>query len=91
MTQQEPGELLACPAQAVHRVEPCPYQIAHRLVPRIRNPHRRQLAGPVQLGQTGGIPPIGLDPIARPLRDQRGLRLVSAWNSVACDGDRGKA
>ena len=37
----------------------------------IRNPHRGQLARPVQPCQTGGIPPIGLDPVARPLRDQR--------------------
>jgi len=37
----------------------------------IGNPHRRQLAGPVQLRQTSGVPPIRLDPIARPLRDQR--------------------
>src|ERR1700738_1384130 len=51
MTQQEPGELLARPAQAVHRVEPCPYQIAHRLVSDIRNPYRGQFAGPVQLGR----------------------------------------
>jgi hypothetical protein len=26
----------------------------------------------VQLGQAGGIPPIGLNPVARPLGDQRG-------------------
>ncbi len=43
-----------------------------RLVPGIWNPHRGQLARPVQLGQAGGIPPVGLDPVARPLRDQRG-------------------
>ena len=72
LAQQKPGELLAGPAQAVHRVEPCPYQIAHRLVPTVRNPHRGQLASPVQLGQAGGITPIGLDPVARPLGDQRG-------------------
>src|SRR6516164_8939434 len=71
MTQQKPGELLARPAQAAHCVEPGPHQIALRFVPSIRNPHRRQLAGPVQLRQTGGIPSIGLDPIACPLGDQR--------------------
>ena len=71
LAQQKSGELLARPAQAVHRVEPRADQIAHRLVPGIGNPHRRQLARPVQLGQAGGIPPVGLDPVARPLRDQR--------------------
>ena len=71
LPQQEPRELLACPAQRMHRIETRAHQIAHRLVPGIRNPHRRQLAGPVQPRQTGRIPPIGLDPVARPLRDQR--------------------
>ena len=35
----------------------------------------------------------GIDPNVAPSfgRIVRGLRLVSAWNSVACDGDRGKA
>jgi hypothetical protein len=70
LAQQKPGELLACPAQAVHRVEPCLYQIAHRLVPAIRNPNRGQFADPVQLGQAGSISTIRLDPVARPLRDQ---------------------
>jgi hypothetical protein len=55
----------------MHRIQTRPHQIAHRLVPSVRNPHRRQLAGSVQPRQAGGIPPIGLDPIARPLRDQR--------------------
>ena len=40
-------------------------------MPGVRNPHRRQLPRPVQSRQTGRIPPIGLNPIARPLRDQR--------------------
>src|SRR5712691_9750121 len=76
LTQQKSGELLARPAPAVHRVEPCPYQIAHRLVAAIRNPHRGQFAGPVQLGQAGGISTIGLDPVARP-----------AWGSARGDHD----
>ena len=37
----------------------------------IRNPSRGQLAGARQLGQRHRIPAIGLDPIARALRDQR--------------------
>ena len=74
----------------MHRVEPCADQIAHRLVPGIGNPHRRQLARPVQLRQAGGIPPVGLDPVARPLRDQRrgdhgtlmSLRRQSTLNAI---------
>ena len=96
LAQQKSGELLARPAQAVHRVEPRAHQIAHRLVPGIGNPHRRQLARPVQLGQAGGIPPVGLDPVARSLRDQRGsdhdafmslgrqstLNAITAWSRL---------
>jgi len=54
----------------VHRVEPRTDKIAHRLVPGIRNPHRRQLARSVELGQAAGISPVGLDPIAGPFGDQ---------------------
>jgi hypothetical protein len=72
LAQQKPRELLTCAAQGPYRVEAGPYQVAHRLMSGIGNPHRCQLACPVQLGQTGGVPPIRLDPVARPLRDQRG-------------------
>jgi hypothetical protein len=70
LAQQEPGELLPCPPQRPHRIETGPHQVAHRLMPGVGNPHRRQLARPVQLGQAAGVPPIRLDPVARPLRDQ---------------------
>ena len=72
LAQQKSGELLTHAAQAVHGVEPGPNQVAHRFVPGIRNPHRGQLAGSVKSGQTDGIAPVGLDPVPRSLRDQRG-------------------
>jgi hypothetical protein len=72
LAQQKPAERLACPAQAVHRVEPRPHQIAHRPVAAIGNPHRRQLAGAMQPRQARRIPPIGLDPVVDALGDQRG-------------------
>jgi transposase len=74
LAQQKPAERLACPAQAVHRVEPRPYQIAHRPVAAVGNPHRRQLAGAMQPRQARRIPPIGLDPVVDALGDQRGGR-----------------
>jgi len=37
----------------------------------VRNPHRRQFTRAQQAGQLKSIPPIRLDPIARPPRDQR--------------------
>jgi hypothetical protein len=72
LAQQKSGELLARSAQAVHGVEPCPNQITNRLVPGIRNPYRGQFAGSVKFGQADSIAPIGLDPVTRSLRDQRG-------------------
>ena len=41
-------------------------------MPGIGNPHCSQLAGPVQPRQAGRIPPIGFDPVAGALGDQRG-------------------
>ena len=38
----------------------------------VGNPHRRQLAGAQQTGQSLRIPAVGLHPLARPARDQRG-------------------
>ena len=38
-----------------------------------RNVDRRELAGAMQPGQGVAIPPIGLDPIAAPLRHARGI------------------
>src|SRR5712691_5499394 len=72
LAQQEPRELLACPAQRMHRIETGAHQVAYRFVSGIRNPYRRQLARSMQPRQTGCIPPIRLDPVARAPRDQRG-------------------
>src|SRR5262245_18737422 len=72
MAQQEPRELLARPPPPMHRVETGTHQIAHRFVPAIGNPYRRQLARSMQPRQTGCVPPIRLDPVAGSLRDQRG-------------------
>ncbi len=72
LPQQEAPKLLACPAQRMHRVATGAHQFAHRLVPGIRNTHRRQLARPMQPCQAGSIPPVGLDPVARSPGDQRG-------------------
>ena len=39
-------------------------------MPGIGDPHRGQLACPVQLRQTGCVSPVSLDPVARPLGNQ---------------------
>src|SRR5215831_6880927 len=42
----------------------CPYQIAQRLVRRIRNPDWRQFPSPVTACQLLGLPPVGLHPVS---------------------------
>jgi hypothetical protein len=71
LTQQKPRELLAGTTQRMHRIQALSHQITHRLVSGVRDPHRRQLARPMQPRQARRIAPIGLDPVAGPLRDQR--------------------
>jgi hypothetical protein len=72
VTQQKARQLLAAAPQAVYRRLTGADQIAHRLMRLVRNPHRRQLARPMQLRQIVGVAPVGLDAIARTTRNQRG-------------------
>jgi uncharacterized protein YcbK (DUF882 family) len=69
--QQKRQQLLALAAQVLGGRLARANQIAHRLVKGIRHPHCGQLAGAQQPGQGHRIAPIGLDPLARLLRDQR--------------------
>src|SRR5215218_2840540 len=71
MAQQKRLQMLALRAQILHRCLPRPHQLAHGLVPWIRHPDGGQLAGPVQRGQGQGIAPVGLDPFAWALGDER--------------------
>ena len=72
MAQQKGLQMLALRAQIRHRGLTRPHQLAHGLMPRVGNPDAGQLAGAMQPGQGEGIPAIGLDALARALRDQRG-------------------
>ena len=65
MTQEEARELLTGLTQTADRRQTGAHEIADRLMSRIRNPDRRQFAGPMQLGEVDRIPPVGLDPISR--------------------------
>jgi hypothetical protein len=56
----------------MHRIETGAHQIAYRFVRGVRNPYCRQFARSMQASQTGCIPPIRLDPVARTSWDQRG-------------------
>src|SRR3954454_19009622 len=64
--------MLALGAQILHRSFPCPHQLADGLMRWVWNPDGREFAGAMQLGQGERVPPVGLDPLARALRDQRG-------------------
>src|ERR1700693_537222 len=70
MAQQEREQLLALAAQIVPSRLPCSDKIADRLVDCVRYPHPGQLASPMQPRQRDRVPPVGLDPLTRPLRDQ---------------------
>jgi hypothetical protein len=71
MTQQETGELLARLTQGANCGQTRSNQIADRLVRLIRNPDGGQFTGSMQFGKIDRIPPVGLDPVTGPTRDQR--------------------
>ncbi|AKH99663.1 hypothetical protein IMCC20628_00945 [Hoeflea sp. IMCC20628] len=71
VAQQKSGELLAGLPQATNRGQTCATEIPHRLMGKVGNPYRCQLASPMQLRQIDGIPAVGLDPIPGFAGDQR--------------------
>src|SRR3954451_19905944 len=72
VAQQKGLQMLALRAQVRHRGLTGPHQLAHGLMPRVGDPDQGEFASAMQPGQGDGIPAIGLDALARPLRDQRG-------------------
>ena len=68
VAQQQRGQSMPRLALRGHRILARTYQIAHRLVGRIGNVDRCQLAGPRQPCQLQTVAPVGLDPIAYPPR-----------------------
>lgn len=46
-------------------------EVAHRFIAGVGHMHRRQFARPVQPRQLERVPPVGLDPVPAPARDQR--------------------
>jgi len=81
--QQERKQLLAFATQIVRCRLARSHKVTNRFVDRIRNPHRGEFAGSVQPGQGDRVPPVGLDALARSLRDQswRNHRAVMAHAS----------
>lgn len=64
MAKPKAAQLLASPANRLHRDQARADEVPHRLMSRIRYPDRRELARTVQLRQADRIAPIRLDPLA---------------------------
>jgi hypothetical protein len=70
VAQQKGLQMLALGAQVRHRGLTGPHQLADGFMPGVGDPDAGEFAGAMQAGQGEGIPAIGLDALARPLRDQ---------------------
>jgi hypothetical protein len=70
--QHQRRDLLALALEVLLRRLTGAREVAHGLMPLVGHPHCGEFASPQQLGQFHRIAPIGLDPIAWFLRDQRG-------------------
>ena len=70
------------------------HEVAQRFIVGRRNADRRELARPMQPGQGVAIPPIGLDPIAAPLRHARGIdhdAVLALAGEIAMDPEPARA
>jgi len=65
MPQQELAQPVSSVQVVLLRHFPCPYQVAQRLVGRVRYPNRRKISGPI--APLLGVAAIGLDSIPQPL------------------------
>ncbi len=69
--EQEGGNMLSLPPVVLDRHGTCAHQVPDRRPLPVRNRYRGQLAGSQQTCQGLRIPPVRLDPVARPMRDKR--------------------
>src|SRR6516225_9690873 len=72
LPQQKRRYLLALASQILHRHFTRPREITHRLVTRVGNPDRSEIASAQLFDQTDRIAPVGLHPLARLLQNERG-------------------
>jgi len=71
VAQQEGADLALLDTDLLRGGRACPDETADRLVRRVGDPDRGQLAGAQEAGQGERVAPVGLDPVARLPRDQR--------------------
>jgi hypothetical protein len=71
MPQHQRGYRLPLAAEILHGHITSSHQIPQSFVRLIGNPHVGEFSGPEQSGERDGIPPVGLDPVARFAGDQR--------------------
>ncbi len=72
LAQEEGFQAEAGGFQIVHGILAGPGQVADGLVLDLGNVDRVEVTGTQQAGERDGVAAIGLDPIPRPLRDERG-------------------
>jgi hypothetical protein len=87
--EKECGKLLFDMALMRLQVFPKTRQVPHRLLFRSGNPHGSEFSGPMKPGQCLGVPPVGLDPVARLLGDQGGRHnaaFVSCFQELSMHG-----
>lgn len=78
------ADLLAVNTLRLHCSRSRANKVAHRFMRLVRDPDRLPFSGPQKLGETYRIAPVGLDPVARLPRYQRGS-CDAAWIPHARD------
>lgn len=77
MPEQELGKAVPGPGAVLHHVAPGAAQVPDGLLLDRGHSDGHELAGPVEPGQATGVPAVGLHPVARGLRDERGSHDVA--------------
>src|SRR3989441_609817 len=72
LAQEQLGEAVAGAELVVLGHLPGPHEVAQGFMGGVGDPDRREIARPVAARELGGVPPVGLHPIARLRRDERG-------------------
>ena len=73
---------MARAAPVIHRIGPCPAQVAHRFIVRLGNVDRGQFPGPQEPRQFARIAPVGLDPLARPGGSEGGGHHLALYSEL---------
>jgi hypothetical protein len=101
MTEEKGLQVLTGAPQVLHRGSPAAHEFPYCLVTLIRHPDGCQFSSAVQFGQGRRIATIGLNPLARPPRDQRRrdydalvakpgdltMQAIAGWSGLVAEGE----